>query len=108
MSRFIRAVGAAPVIADQLEGPPQGSGWTKWIGGVFFALLPGIGGIVAITRGRIAVGAFFISLGLFVHFHYFWGLHPKLCALSGLGKNVAALGMIVPILYGFYYFFFRM
>jgi hypothetical protein len=101
MSIF-RGLRGAPFLAAQLDGPPEGGRWAQWIGGVVLALAAAIAGIVAIAIFHIATGVFLIFLGWMLHFHYFWGLHPKLCAFSGLGKNVAALGMILPILYGFY------
>jgi hypothetical protein len=101
MSIF-RGVRGAPFLAEQLNGPPEGGRWAQWIGGVVLALAAVIAGVVAIATSRIAAGVFLIFLGLMLHFHYFWGLHPKLRAFSGLGKNFAALGMIASILYGLY------
>ena len=105
MSRLFgsRGLRGAPVFAEQFDGPPRGDGWTMWIGGVVFALLVAMPAIPAAVRSRYFMAVFFISFGLMLHFHYFWGLHPKLCAFSWLAKNVTALGMIVPMLYGIYY-----
>ncbi len=105
MSRLFGSHGlrGAPAFAEQFDEPPQGDGWTMWIGGVVLALLVASPAIPAAARSYYFMGVFFFSFRLILHFHYFWGLHPKLCGLSWLAKNVAALGMIVPILYGIYY-----
>ena len=100
---LLRGARGAPVIAEQFDGPPQGGRGTMWIGGVVVALLMSIPADFAIAASRIMLAVFFISFGLILHFHYFWGLHPKLCGCSEFAKNVAALGMIVPILYGLFY-----
>ncbi len=101
-------VRGAPAFAEQFDGPPRGDGWTMWIGGVVIALLVAIPAIPAAVSSHYAMAVFFISYGLILHFHYFWGLHPKLCRLSWLAKNVTALGMIGPILYGIYYMLMHM
>jgi hypothetical protein len=91
-----RGVRGATFLAEQLDGSPEGGPWAMWVGGVVLALAVAIAGIVAVLTIGVAVGVFLIFFGLMLHFHYFWALHPKLCALSGPAKNVAALGMIGP------------
>ena len=100
---FLRSMRGAPAFAEQFDGPPEGDGWTMWIGGVVFAVLAALPAVFAIIGSRYVTALFFLSFGLILHFHYFWGLHPKLCGLSELAKNIAAVGMIFPILYAFYY-----
>ena len=75
-------------------------------GGVALALLPLTYGIDCIlTRrgaigsplwnsevegfGAIALGLGWIGVAMFLHFHFFFGLHPRLEAYSRRGKSVA-------------------
>ena len=93
-------------IADLIEARSRGGAPTMWIGGVALALLPltyGIGCIL--TRrgefgtllwnselegfGAIALGIGWIGVAMFLHFHFFFGLHPTLEAYSRRGKSVA-------------------
>jgi len=39
----------------------------------------------------IAMAIAYIAIGVFIHAHWFWGLHPKLTALSPILKVLAVL-----------------
>jgi hypothetical protein len=89
-----------------LEAQPQGGRATMWIGGVGLALLPAFAGIQALVSQRgtwgttlwrrtleggpaIALGIGLLGVAAFLHFHFFFGLHPRLCAHSYAGKKLA-------------------
>ena len=86
-----------PVGADAIEefsGPPPQNPWTKWVDGVLVALafvvyglsccwadrvsLFGSESFVFYGRAVLAWGIAWISLGLFFHFHFFWGCSARL------------------------------
>lgn len=99
---FLRGLRGAPEIASRMDEPPVGDGWTKWIGGAVFPVLIAAPGYVFWATGAVATCIVLVSVGLLLHFHYFWGLHPKLVALSAFAKNVAAFGALCGIAYGVY------
>jgi hypothetical protein len=89
-----------------LEAQPQGGRATMWIGGVGLALLPVIGGIQTLVSQQgtlgttlwrrtleggpaISLGIGLIGVGAFLHFHFFFGLHPRLREHSHAGKKLA-------------------
>ena len=101
-------LGRASSISDCLDGPPEGDRLTQWIGGVVFPAIIGVFSIGSLVRGNYGFGAFVCLVAAFVHFHFFWGLNDKYAFVSVLGKNIAALGMLLCIAYGAYVFIFRM
>ena len=101
-------LGGASSLRDGLGGPPEGDYLTQWIQGVVFPAIIGIASIVLLVRQNYGFGTFVASLGTFLHFHYFWGLTEKYGVVSFVGKNIAALGMILCFAYGMYVFIFRM
>jgi hypothetical protein len=101
-------LGSASSFSDGLDGPPEGGRPAQWIGGVVFPILIAIVCIVSLLRQSYGFGVFVGFLSSFVHFHYFWGLTENYTGVSVLGKNGAALGMILCFAYGIYYFVFHM
>jgi hypothetical protein len=101
-------LGGASSIGDGLDGPPEGDAFAQWILGVIFPALIGIGGVVFLVRQTYGFGTFVAFFAAFLHFHYFWGLTEEHVYVSVLGKNIAALGMILCFAYGMYVFIFRM
>lgn len=94
--------------ADSLDKPPEGGTIQMWLSGVVFALVPTVYGVRCLAAGAttiigrrgwltvtgwpgIAFGITFVSLGLLMHFHYFWSVHPRLCHYCELGKLVSLL-----------------
>ncbi len=55
------------------------------------------------TSGHVpvAVGLAFVLLGLYLHFHWYWGNHPRLNAYYVLLQGIALLGLAASIIYGF-------
>lgn len=93
---------------DLLNARASGGPATMWLGGVGMALLPLAYGLSClVTRrgslgtilwhnpveggGAIALGLGWIAMGAFLHFHFFFGLHPGLGAHSRAGKRVALI-----------------
>jgi len=79
-----------------------------WFIGVCVALLPLGYGVRCLYTGQarffgrgayvdlngsaaIALGIAWVSVGAFIQFHWFWGLHPRLEPLSYVFKALAAL-----------------
>lgn len=89
-----------------LDRPPEGGRWTKWLCGVVAPVsLIAWGAYALVRRQPPVVGVFWASLGLFVHFHYFWGLSRRLQPYSELAKTLAAIPLIGAICYGVIHFF---
>jgi hypothetical protein len=93
-------------VTDLIDARPRGGSPTMWLGGVGLALLPLIYGIGCIVTRRgelgtviwpsevqggaaIALGFGWIGVALFLHFHFFFGLHVRLASFSRRGKSVA-------------------
>lgn len=80
-----------------------------WLLGVVLALVPIVYGVNCLQVGRtkffgshgvnlevegpagVALSIAYISLGMFIHGHWFWGLHSRLVFLSPVIKVLAAL-----------------
>jgi hypothetical protein len=107
-------------IEDLLDARPRGGPATRWLCGVGLALLPvsygvwclvtrsgDLGRLLWTTRvegaGAIALGLGWISIGAFLHFHFFFGLHPRLERHARQGKQVALVtacaGLMVAVLW---------
>jgi hypothetical protein len=101
-----RARSERRTVADLIEAQPRGGSPTMWLGGVGLALLPMVYGISCLVTRQgelgttiwssevqgapaIALGVGWIGVGLFLHFHFFFGLHSRLAAFSRRGKSVA-------------------
>lgn len=91
---------------DLIEARARGGAPTMWLAGVALALLPLTHGIRCVVTqqtqigtqfwksevdglGAIGVGLGWIGVALFLHFHFFFGLHSRLEAYSPRGKSVA-------------------
>jgi len=91
--------------------------WKQWLLGVGLALLPVIYGLVCIQRGSthlfgrrgsgaeltgaegVALAIAYIAIGVFLHFHYFWGLSDRLWKYSVTGKTVALTVFLGALFY---------
>ena len=99
--------------AEDLGSEPSGGPFKMWLLGVGLALIPLGYGVRCLFTGHAhffgryssgldlsgpagtALAIAYISVGAFVHFHYFWGLHPRLLGLSPLLKLLALLVFLV-------------
>jgi len=120
--RHLRALLSA---GSALGGEPTGGRFKMWFWGVAFAVLPlgyglvclftgqarivGRGGESAVFHGAEAIGLAvgYISIGAFLHFRYFWGLHQRLRERNQVFVLLAILGLIWSCLYTFYRILFR-
>jgi hypothetical protein len=104
--------------AEELAHGPSGGRLKMWLAGFAVAGLIVLFGVMGLISGEatlfarrspnmrvtggaaVALNAAYIALGLFIHFHYFWGLHPRLWRFSQALK-VASLVVFLPcFLYG--------
>ena len=93
---------------DLLDRHPVGGAAKMWLSGVGLALLPAVYGVQCLwTRTgslgtliwrttvhggpAIALGLGWIGVGAFLHFHFFFGLHPRLRVHSRMGKLAALI-----------------
>ena len=92
-------LGGAADLAEGANGPPErGDRWTMWIGGVVIPSLVAAYGLMRlVTQISVASTIVLVSVALLLHFHFFWGLHPKLRGLSEFAKNCAAAGALLGI-----------
>jgi hypothetical protein len=98
--------------------PPTGTVVKRWFGGILvpgLVLLYGVGCVVSgeawmpqkgsndlIVTGTAAasLGAAWVALGLFCHFHFFWGLHERLNRFSQGLKMASLIVFLIFFLYG--------
>ncbi len=86
--------------SDSLDGPPQGDRRSQWIIGMGAAAVPFVWGVLGLARsGSVSLAVFGISLGLFIHFHWFWGLSRRLGPYSDLAKSIVAIPLAGSICY---------
>ena len=93
---------------DDLAHAPSGSPWMKWLLGwvapvaiVAYSLvsmnrgsitLPGEHASMTVTGDNASIlAAAYIALAAFLHFHFFWSLHPRLWRYAQALKVVALL-----------------
>jgi hypothetical protein len=98
--------------ADSLAHEPSGGRVKKWLLGGGLAALPIIYGVRCLETGHTTLvgrggdlsftgdtgfwlAVAYIAIGAFIHFHYFWGLSPRLWPLSQAGK-VLSLVVFLP------------
>lgn len=91
-----------------LDARPVGGPVKMWLAGVVLAALPVAYGFQCLWTGTgtfgttlwrttieggpaIALGLGWIGVGAFLHFHFFFGLHPRLVAASRRAKLVAMI-----------------
>jgi len=96
---------------DDLTGTPDVDEGGRWGYGVVLAALPILWGIWCILDGEVTVpargsvkeltgaaatafGLVFVSIGAFMHFHYFWAPHKTLWRFAELGKILSILGFL--------------
>src|SRR5690348_12033900 len=94
--------------AEDLAYPPSGGPVKMCIVGIGLALIPLLYGVHCLFSGHAllfgqhgnmdvtgpaatALAVAYIAVGVFVHAHWFWGLFPRLEALSYLLKYAAVL-----------------
>jgi hypothetical protein len=100
-----------------LGGEPAGGPVKMWFWGVVAALVPFGYGVVSLFTGHarllgrggesadfrgvdaIAVAIGYISIGAFLHFRYFWGLHPKISDWSQLLCMLSLLSFVGSFLF---------
>ena len=92
---------------DLLDAVPRGGAMTRWFGGVALASIPFSYGARCIVTGTgelgkfiwpnevhgvaaVALGVGWIGVALFLHFHFFFGLHPTLMKQSRRAKLISA------------------
>ena len=110
---------------SSLGGEPTGGPFKMWFWGVAVALIPlgygvvclftgrasiiGRGGESAVFRGAeaVALAIGYISVGAFLHFRYFWGLHERLRDRYQVFIMLSILGIVGSCLYTFYSLLFR-
>jgi len=101
---------------DDWEDIPASGSIAKWLGGVVapialitygvtcfstrHGMLPGRNGPLDLFGAdAIADGLAIVSLGLFLHCHYFWGNIFHLATWAVLGKIVSLIGLIGGLVY---------
>ena len=107
--------------AEALSGSACGGPIKMWLSGMVLAAIPVVVGIRGIMsghavlpgRGRgnlhvagtaaIALSIAYISAGIFIHFHYFWGLHEALYRWSEIGKIVAVTAFLASFGYALWH-----
>ncbi|MEI7729285.1 MAG: hypothetical protein WCO56_06920 [Verrucomicrobiota bacterium] len=98
--------------AEDLAYAPSGGRLAMWLLGVGFALLPFGYGVWCLFTGHacffgrgsssldlegpaaVALAIAYLAVGVFIHAHWFWGLHPKLEPMSCLLKLLSVLVFI--------------
>jgi len=96
-------------VADSLSHSPSGGRVKMWLLGFGLALVPIYYGIRCLQTGHttfvgsrglhldltgssaVAMAIAYIAVGVFIHAHWFWGLHPKLEPFSPILKVPAVL-----------------
>lgn len=103
--------------AEDLGNTPSGGPIKMWVAGVGVALIPIIYSIHCLISGHTyfpgrggtgiiltdvkaqSLAIAYISVGTFIHFHYFWGLHPRLFRFSPLLKMLSLLSFLGSFFY---------
>jgi hypothetical protein len=106
--------------AEDLAYGPSGGRTKQWIAGAILASLPIIYGIHCIQRGHttlfgsrgnseklvgsagVSLAIAYISIGAFLHFHYFWGLSDRLWRFSQVLKVACLLVFLPAFFYALY------
>lgn len=99
-------------VADSLSHSPSGGRIKMWLFGVCLALIPLGYGVRCLFTGHarffgrrgshldldgtaaISLAIAYIAVGLFMHAHWFWGLHPRLFRFSPILKVLVLLAFI--------------
>jgi hypothetical protein len=105
--------------AEDLAYPPSGGRAKMWLLGIALALIPIGYGIYCLRTGRalmfgqnadldvtgpgaVALAIAYMAVGIFIHAHWFWGLHPKGESMSYLLKFLAVLLFLGSFGYAIY------
>jgi hypothetical protein len=97
--------------ADHLSGTPSPSFLSKWLSGVIVPICILIYALrccilqkaTLLGRGHnldlsgmpaVFMGLAWLSAAFFIHFHYFWSAHKRLCVFADLGKTLALFCII--------------
>ena len=96
-------------VAESLSESPSGGRLKLWLLGAGLALVPIYYGIHCLQTGHatlfgsrggrldltgsaaVSMAITYLAVGVFIHAHWFWGLHPKLEPLSPILKVLAVL-----------------
>jgi len=107
-----------PDLGDYLQKPPpHGGRLLMWICGVGFAALPALYGLRCLLTGAttiigrrgllavtglpgVAFAVAFLSVGFWLHVHYFWSNHRKLSSYHELGKTASLAVLAGSLLLG--------
>lgn len=110
--------------AEDLAYGPSGGRTKQWLAGAFLASLPMVYGILCLQRGHttlfgsrgtdqtlvgsagISLAIAYVSVGTFLHFHYFWGLSDRLWRFSQALKIASLLVFLPSFFYALYLSFF--
>jgi hypothetical protein len=101
-------------LADSLSDTPDVDQGGRWFYGVVLAALAAAWGIWCILDGEVTVarrgnvreltggaatafGLVFVSIGAFMHFHFFWATHKSLWRFAELGKILSILLFLGPL-----------
>ena len=106
-------------IVEDYSEIPTGGRLKQWLAGVVLPFWPILFGVCSLLVGRatffgkngsadiqgrpaIALNLTYISIGLFLHFHYFWGLDSNLHR-HAQGLKIICLAVCIPcLLYALY------
>lgn len=105
---------------DDFSNTPSGGPIKMWLLGVGLPLIPLVYGIRCLRRGEarffgdngnfldltstpaISLAIAYVAVGLFIHAHWFWGLHPRLYPFSPHLKGFALVVFVVSFFYTMY------
>jgi hypothetical protein len=105
--------------AEDFMDTPTGGWGKRWLAGVVLPCLPFLYGLryIVLQQGTlygkttplklqgveaVALGCVWLAVGIFLHIHYFWGLHPRLVNYHNTGKFVAIVMFLVSMVFLIY------
>jgi len=107
-------------LAESLAQSPSGGRVKMWLLGFGLAAIPIYYGIRCLQTGHakffgergssldltgssaVAMAIAYIAVGVFIHAHWFWGLHPRLEVLSPILKGFSVLVFLGGLSYAGY------
>jgi len=107
-------------IAESLAYSPSGGRLKMWLLGAGLALIPIGYGLRCLFTGQalffarrgahlevtgpaaVSLAIAYIAVGMFIHAHWFWGLHPRLEPLSEVLKILSVLVFLAGLGYAIY------
>ncbi len=102
---------------ESLADTPSGGRVKMWLVGAVIALIPFVYGLRCLVRGSAwfpgrygygltltgwgaaSMAIAYMCIGAFIHFHYFWGIHPRLQDWSYPLKVAAGFVFVVSLGY---------